>query len=76
MSRFKAVTFQHTVIVEDHKITIKARQRTRMGNVVGFSALVTDNRGREMKIPHINTYRVDTALDIAYAKFVKELEAV
>ena len=67
--------YQQTVDVNGHKIKLVIASRSSVGNFTGWSAKITDNQGRDMKIPMIKVIHPQEAMDKAYVRFVKELWA-
>lgn len=67
-----AQTKQMTINVNGHIIKMVVRQKTQVGNLAGYSARISDNKGNEMHIRHIQRIRFSEAQDIAFVKFVKQ----
>ncbi len=65
--------YQQSVNVNGHKIKLVITSRSSVGNFIGWSARVTDNQNRDMKIRMIKVLRPQDALDKAYIKFVNAL---
>lgn len=64
--------WQETFNIDEVKITVVVKMRTRVGNFTGYSAKITDNKGHEMTISCINKLRAEDAQEIAYVRFVKK----
>ncbi len=62
---------QKTINVNGHIIKMVVNRKSRGGHG-GYSATVTDNRGNEMKVRHINVIQAQEAQDYAFVKFVKQ----
>ncbi len=67
-----AKNYQQTFNVDGHKITVVIKTRTSLGNLAGYAATVTDNKGSRMDIPMINKLYPQEAQEIAYTRFVQK----
>ena len=72
MSKATKRTKQRTFDVDGHKITVKVSTRSYIGNFIGYSAKIHDNRESEMTIPMLHVLFPDEAIEMAYVKFIKQ----